>query len=132
MNADQLPTFRTALPAPSTRPTGRRFLDRLLARPSAGVLLGLVAVVVVFGLRAPGLLTSGGLAMVLEVAAPLGIGAVAVAMLLVGGQFDLSIGVVAVASSLVTAVLVTRTGLPIWPALALSLRMTEPEESSQG
>ena len=121
MNADQLPTFRTSLPAPSARPTGRRPLDRLLARPSAGALVGLVAVVVVFGLQAPDLLSSAGLARVLELAAPLGIGAVAVAMLLVGGQFDLSIGVVAVASSLVTAVLVSRAGLPIWPALALSL-----------
>lgn len=121
MNADQLPTFRTGLPAPATRPPGRRPLGHLLARPSAGAVVGLVAVVVVFGVQAPDLLTSGGLAMVLDVAAPLGIGAVAVAMLLVGGQFDLSIGVVAVASSLVTAVLVSRAGLPVWPALALSL-----------
>ena len=115
------PLSRASAPPVGVRPGDRRLLDRLLARPSAGALVGLVAVVVVFGLRAPDLLTSGGLATVLDVAAPLGIGAVAVAMLLVGGQFDLSIGVVSVASSLVTAVLVTRAGLPIWAALALSL-----------
>jgi simple sugar transport system permease protein len=105
----------------STAPSGRRRLLRLLARPGAGTLVGLLVVVAVFGLQAPDLLTAGGLAAVLDVAAPLGIGAVAVAMLLVGGQFDLSIGVVSVASALVTAVLVTRAGLPIWVALGLSL-----------
>jgi ABC-type polar amino acid transport system ATPase subunit len=57
---------------------------------------------------------------VTDVAAPLGIGGVAVALLLVAGQFDLSIGVVAVASSLVTALLVSQAGLGIWPAPALS------------
>jgi simple sugar transport system permease protein len=115
----ELPTFRATAPVP--RSTGRRLLNRLLARPSAAALLGLVATAVVFGLRDPGLLTLGGLAGVLDVAALLGIGAVAVAMLLVGGQFDLSIGVVAVFSSLLTAVLVGRAGLPVWPALAVSL-----------
>jgi len=45
---------------------------------------------------------------------------VAVAMLLVGGHFDLSIGVVAVFSGLLTALLVSQAGLPIWPALAVS------------
>jgi simple sugar transport system permease protein len=114
-----LPTFGP--PAPVARPAGSRPLDRLLARPSIAALLALLAVIVVFGLRSPGLLTSGGLATVLDVAALLGIGAVAVAMLLIGGQFDLSIGVVAVFSSLMSAVLVSRAGLPIWPALAVSL-----------
>jgi simple sugar transport system permease protein len=58
---------------------------------------------------------------VLDIAAPLGIGGVAVALLMVAGQFDLSIGVVAVTTSLVTALLVSRAGLGIWPALVLSL-----------
>ncbi|MBY3554019.1 ABC transporter permease [Modestobacter lapidis] len=116
-----MPTFRAPSPAPPARPTGRRLLDSLLARPSAAAVVGLLVALLVFGLRAPGLLTSGGLATVLDVAALLGIGAVAIAMLLVGGQFDLSIGVVAVFSSLVTAVLVSQVGLPIWPALAVSL-----------
>ncbi len=118
MNAE-LPTFRAPAPA-VPRSTGRRLLDRLLARPSAAALVGVVLVVVVFGLRSPGLLGSAGLAGVLDVASLLGIGAVAVAMLLVGGHFDLSIGVVAVSTSLLTALLVSSAGLPIWPALAVS------------
>jgi simple sugar transport system permease protein len=109
-------------PAPVVpRSAGRRLLDRMLARPSLGALLGVLSVGLFFALQAPTLLSSGGLATVLDIAAPLGIGGVAVALLLVAGQFDLSIGVVAVGSSLVTALLVTRAGLGIWPALLLSL-----------
>jgi simple sugar transport system permease protein len=109
-------------PAPVVpRSVGRRLLDRMLARPSLGALLGVLSVGLFFTLQAPMLLSSGGLATVLDIAAPLGIGGVAVALLLVAGQFDLSIGVVAVGSSLVTALLVTEAGLGIWPALLLSL-----------
>ena len=73
-------------------PRGRRLLGRALARPSLPALVGLVVVVIFFGVQAPALLTTGGLASVLDSAAPLGIGAVAVALLLIAGQFDLSIG----------------------------------------
>ena len=120
MSTDQLPGFGLPVSA-SSRPAGRRVLDRLLTHPSTGALVGLVAVTVLFGLQSPGLLASAGLATVLDVAAPVGIGGVAVALLLIAGQFDLSIGVVAVASSLGTALLVGHAGLGTWPALALSL-----------
>ena len=107
---------------PRTGPSrGRRLLGEALARPSLPALVGLVVVVVFFEVQAPTLLTSGGLAGVLDVAAPLGIGAVAVALLLVAGQFDLSIGVVALASSLLTALLIGHGGWSTWPALAVSL-----------
>jgi simple sugar transport system permease protein len=118
VTADHLPAFG---PTRATVPAGRRLLSRALARPSLGALVGLVVVVVFFGLEAPGLLSSGGLASVLDVAALIGIGAVPVALLLIAGQFDLSIGVVAVASSLITALLVGQAGWGIWPALVISL-----------
>jgi simple sugar transport system permease protein len=120
MSTERFPAFGPVGPA-APRPAGRRLLDRLLARPSVGALFGVVTVAVFFGLQSPGLFSSGGLATILDVAAPLGIGGVAVALLLIAGQFDLSIGVVAVTSSLVTALLVTRAGLDIWPALLISL-----------
>jgi simple sugar transport system permease protein len=120
MSTERLPGFGPAVPV-TPRPLGRRLLDRLLARPSVGALAGVVVVGAFFTLQAPGLLSSGGLATMLDIAAPLGIGGVAVALLMVAGQFDLSIGVVAVTTSLVTALLVSRAGLGIWPALVLSL-----------
>ena len=102
-------------------PRGRRLLNEALARPSLPALVGLVVVVAVLGLQAPGLLTVGGLASVLDSSALLGIGGVSVALLLIAGQFDLSIGVVAVASSLVSALLIEQAGWSTWPALAGSL-----------
>jgi simple sugar transport system permease protein len=115
---ERLPPSTVPRTAP---PRGRRLLGEALARPSLPALVGLVVVVVFFEVQAPSLLTSGGLAGVLDVAAPLGIGAVAVALLLVAGQFDLSIGVVALASSLLTALLIGHGGWPTWPALGVSL-----------
>jgi simple sugar transport system permease protein len=116
--SDRLPTLG-ASPVGMSR--GRRLLGRALARPSLPALVGLVVVVAVFGVQAPGLLTTGGLASVLDSAALLGIGGVAVALLLIAGQFDLSIGVLAVASSLVTALLIEQAGWDTWPALLVSL-----------
>jgi simple sugar transport system permease protein len=75
----------------------------------------------VFGLAAPGLLSAQGAGAVLDAAATVGIGGVAVAMLLVAGQFDLSIGAVALGSSLVTALLTSYRGWAVWPALLVSL-----------
>ena len=118
VTADHLPAFGSVRASPAP---GRRLLARALARPSLAALVGLVVVVVLFGLRAPELLTVGGLASVLDVAALLGIGGVPVALLLIAGQFDLSIGVISVASSLVTALLIQYAGWGIWPALLASL-----------
>jgi simple sugar transport system permease protein len=102
-------------------PRGRRWLGRAFARPSLPALVGLAVVLAVFVPLAPGLLTTGGLASVLDTAALLGIGGVAVGLLLIAGHFDLSIGVVAVVSSLVAAVLVGQAGWDVWPALFASL-----------
>ena len=118
MIGDGVSGFATAAPPAASR---SRVLDRALARPSSSALGGLVVAVVLFGLLVPDLLTAGGLAGVLDVAATLGIGAVAVALLLVAGEFDFSIGAVAAASALLSALLVAEGGWDTWPALAVGL-----------
>ena len=118
MITERLPTFSAAT---TERPRTRRWLVRLLARPSLPALVALVAMLAVFAPLAPGLLTTGGLASVLDTAALLGIGGVAVGLLLIAGQFDLSIGVLALSSGLVTALLVGQAGWAIWQALGVSL-----------
>jgi simple sugar transport system permease protein len=117
MTTDRLSTVRT----PVELSRGRRLVGRALARPSLPALVGLVVVVAVFGTQAPVLLTTGGAANVLDAAALLGIGGVAVGLLLIAGQFDLSIGVLAVASPLLTALLIEYAGWDVWPALLASL-----------
>lgn len=119
MTTDRLAGFGATPPA--AQPRGRRFLAQALARPSLATLVVLVVVVLFFALRTPRLLTSSGITGVLDVAATLGIGGVAVALLLIAGQFDLTIGAVAVGSSVVTALLVGQAGWAIWPALLVSL-----------
>jgi simple sugar transport system permease protein len=109
------------LSTPVQLPRSRRLVGRALARPSLPAFVGLVVVLLYFGFESTGLLTARGAAGVLDVAATLGIGAVAVALLLIAGQFDLSIGVVAVASSLLSAMLIGIAGWPAWPALLASL-----------
>jgi simple sugar transport system permease protein len=115
--SDRLPTVG----APVELSRGRRLLGRALARPSLPALVGLVVVVAVLGTQAPALLTTGGLASVLDAAALLGIGSVAVGLLLIAGQFDLSVGVLAVAGPLLAALLIRHAGWDVWPALLASL-----------
>src|SRR5438477_4833326 len=69
-------------------------LRRLLVRPEMGALAGAIAVWVFFALIAgrSGFLSLGGTATYLQVASELGIMAIAVALLMIAGEFDLSIG----------------------------------------
>ena len=117
MITERLPAYG---PVTTEGPRTRRWLVRALTRPSLPALVGLVAVLAVFVPLAPGLLSTAGLASVLDTTAIIGIGGVAVGLLLIAGHFDLSIGVVAVASALSTALLAGPAGWGIWPALAAS------------
>ncbi len=108
--------------AATLRPArGRWVLRRALTRPSLPALVGLAVVLAFFAVQAPELLSARGLAGVLDVAATLGIGGVAVALLLVAGQFDLSVGVLAMSSAALTALLIGHAGWGTWPALLASL-----------
>jgi simple sugar transport system permease protein len=120
VTTDRAPSFGPS-PVGAAPARARRLLTRALARPSLAAFAGLVVVVALVSPVAPGLLGSGGLASVLDAAALLGIGGVAVALLMVSGNFDLSIGMVAVGSALVTGLLVGVAGWPVWPALTVSL-----------
>src|ERR687892_359402 len=69
-------------------------LRRWLTRPELAAVAGAILVFAFFALVAgdSGFLTGGGTATYLEVAAQLGIVAVPVAMLMIAGEFDLSVG----------------------------------------
>ena len=117
MIVERPPAFRAARPGAGQRP----LWQRALTRPSLPALAALVVVVAFFASQAPELLTWAGIAGVLDIAAVLGIGGVAVALLMIAGQYDFSIGVQAVATSLVTALLIGDAGWGVWPALLVSL-----------
>jgi simple sugar transport system permease protein len=96
-------------------------LDRLVVRPEVGAGLGAVAVFVFFSVFTEQFLSVAGVATWLDVASTLGIMAVAVALLMIGGEFDLSAGVMTASTALVTALLATRAGWNVWLALLVSL-----------
>jgi simple sugar transport system permease protein len=94
---------------------------QLAARPELGALIGALAVFVFFASLSPIFRSVSGAANWLEPASTLGVVAVAVALLLIGGEFDLSAGVMIGTTGLVTATLVTHMGWNIWPAAFASL-----------
>jgi simple sugar transport system permease protein len=96
-------------------------LKRALGRPEFGSLIGAVVVLIFFSWRADTFLTARGIANVLDPSATLGIMAVAVALLMIGGEFDLSAGVMVGATGTMFAMLTVRAGLNIWLAMAITL-----------
>lgn len=94
----------------------------LLRRVEIGALIGAVAVWLLFASVAPGnWISATGVARILDPASTLGIMAVAVAMLMIGGEFDLSTGVMTGTTGLVAGLLSTRLGWDLWPAMAAAL-----------
>jgi simple sugar transport system permease protein len=99
-------------------------LARVLTRPDIGALLGAVAVFLAFGYfaRSVNWLGDPGIAAGwTDQAAQYGIVAVPVALLMIGGEFDLSAGVMIGSSGLLLGYLTTFKHMNVWPAMALVL-----------
>jgi simple sugar transport system permease protein len=99
-------------------------LKGLLTRPDIGAFLGAVGVFLAFGYFARGVNWLGDPAIAAgwtDQAAQYGIVAVPVALLMIGGEFDLSAGVMIGSSGLLLGYLATHVHMNIWPAIALVL-----------
>jgi simple sugar transport system permease protein len=96
---------------------------RLLQRPEIGALMGAVLVFAFFTLITDNFGTLGGAARWTDFAATLGIMAVAVSLLMIGGEFDLSAGVMVGSSGLVFGFLITELGLNVWLAIPIVLAL---------
>jgi simple sugar transport system permease protein len=93
---------------------------RLLRRPELGALLAAITVGLFFAVTTDEFGTLNGMANWTSVAATLGIPAVAVALLMIGGEFDLSAGVMTGSAGLVMGLLSTELDMNIWLAIALT------------
>jgi simple sugar transport system permease protein len=111
----------TAPPAADERLSKPRVMDQLIKRPEIGAMLGALLVFLFFSVVTDQFLSMGGAATWLDDASMLGIMAVAVALLMIGGEFDLSAGVMTASTALVTALLATQLGLNVWLSLLVSL-----------
>src|SRR5438128_6330683 len=99
-------------------------VSRLLVRPDIGAFVGAIAVFFAFAYFARAVNWIGDPAIAAnwtDQAAQYGIVAVPVALLMIGGEFDLSAGVMIGSSGLLLGYLVTHANMNIWPAMALVL-----------
>ena len=111
--------------APPPTPVDERlarvgFLTKLLQRPELGAMIGAGVVLLFFWVTADRFGTLSGIARWTDVASTLGIMAVAVALLMIGGEFDLSAGVMTGTTGLLMGILATEVGLNVWLAILLT------------
>lgn len=96
--------------------------QRFLSRPELGALGGTILVFLFFGVLdisvgGTGMFSALGMINFLEWSAELGIIAVAAALLMIGGEFDLSVGSMIGFAGICIAIPVTVWGWPLWSAI---------------
>jgi simple sugar transport system permease protein len=118
-------SHRTTAPPPPDRSarSGGALVRTILLRPEFTAIAGTILVFTYFAISAggSGFLTSTGTRNYLEVAAQLGIIAAPVTLLLVAGEFDLSVGAMVGTASILFAYPVVYGGWSLLPALAVAL-----------
>ncbi|WP_344953793.1 ABC transporter permease [Sphaerisporangium flaviroseum] len=100
---------------------GAGLIRRLLIRPELGSVVGAIAVFAFFSSQSAVFPSANGVANWLDPASTLGIMAVAIALLMIGGEFDLSAGVLTGTTGLVMVTLATKYGWNVWAAMLAGL-----------
>ncbi|GHJ99663.1 ABC transporter permease [Streptomyces sp. NPDC003753] len=99
-------------------------LKKLLGRPELGSVVGALAVFLFFSIAADSFLRASSLSTVLYAASTIGIMAVPVALLMIGGEFDLSAGVLVTFSALVSSMFSYQMTANVWVGVGVSLLVT--------
>src|SRR6266576_3676816 len=113
--------------APPPKPVGDERLAeistaaRIMRRPEIGALLAAVVIAIFFWTQNSLFLKLDGISDWTDVASTIGMPAVAVALLMIGGEFDLSAGVMTGSAGLMMGILATKVGMNIWIAIVLTL-----------
>ncbi|GAA0806014.1 ABC transporter permease [Spirilliplanes yamanashiensis] len=95
--------------------------SRLAGRPEIGALVGAVVIFILFFVVAPPFREAPSIATVLYQSSLYGIPAVGVALLMIGGEFDLSAGVAVISSSLVASMTAYQLSVNVWVGVLVSL-----------
>jgi simple sugar transport system permease protein len=95
--------------------------NRLLARPEVGAAVAAIVLFVFFLIVAPAFRSPESFFTVLYAASTIGIVAVAVGMLMIGGEFDLSAGVIVTTAGLVNAIFCYYLGINLIVGALVSL-----------
>ncbi|MBT2451958.1 ABC transporter permease [Streptomyces sp. ISL-43] len=122
------PAPAPAGPAPASAADERlaptSLLRRLLGRPELGAVVGAAAVFVFFSFAADSFLRASSLSTILYSASTIGIMAVPVALLMIGGEFDLSAGVMVTTSALFSSMFSYQMTANVWVGVLVSLLVT--------
>jgi simple sugar transport system permease protein len=111
-------------PPPPTEATTRpkkSFLSILLTRPEIGSLVAAIVIFIFFFAIAEPFRTLPALSTVLYASSSIGIVATGVALLMIGGEFDLSAGVSVVTAALTASMLSYNLNLNLWVGVLVSL-----------
>ncbi|MFV0461216.1 MAG: ABC transporter permease [Actinomycetales bacterium] len=95
--------------------------NRLLARPEIGALVAAIVILIFFLAVAPAFRSAASFSTVLYAASTIGIVAVGVGMLMIGGEFDLSAGVMVFSTVLVNSMFSYYLGINLWVGAAVAL-----------
>jgi simple sugar transport system permease protein len=108
---------------PNSRTRRLSLTQRIVDRPEVGAAIGLVVVWAFFAVLGgrSGFLTERGIASYLDIATQVGIVSTSVTLLLIAGEFDLSIGSIVGFCGMIVALGTTQGHWPLWLALAASL-----------
>jgi simple sugar transport system permease protein len=113
-------TEEAARPARGAPQAWSRAARVLTGRPETGALVAALTVFLVFAVWADNFLTQQSMASTVTLAAELAIVAMAVTLLMIAGEFDLSVGSVLGFSSMLVPYLMVNEGIPAVPAVLIA------------
>ncbi|MGP3915051.1 ABC transporter permease [Nonomuraea sp. NBC_00507] len=102
----------------------RSLAVRMLRRPEVGSLVGAIVIFALFMIVAVPFRNVANIGTILYGASTIGIMAVPVALLMIGGEFDLSAGVAVTTAGLSASLLAWNFGLNVWVGVILALALS--------
>ena len=96
-------------------------VKRLFAVPQAGIAVALITTIAIFQLVNPVFLSSANIVVMLRASAYVGIIAVGMALCLMSGVLDLSVGATAGLASILAAEAMTKLAAPLWLGLVIAV-----------
>src|SRR5689334_24953385 len=94
---------------------------RLLARPEAGAIAGAIVIYIFFFIIAPPFRNASSFSTVLYVSSTYGLMATPIALLMIGGEFDLSAGVAVTSAALCASLFSYEFTVNVWVAVVVAL-----------
>jgi simple sugar transport system permease protein len=99
-------------------------LARMLARPEAGAIAGAIVIYIFFFAVAPSFRNAGSFSNTLYVTSTYGLMATPVALLMIGGEFDLSAGVSVISSALCASLFMYEFTTNVWVGILVGLALS--------